>query len=204
MPAIFFDAQLFGHEEGLEAGIHSCDVTLGANPAGRVWVTGLGSAPIKNPTLVPVNGVDGVDVPAGYTVDGPCAEARACPDGDSSVASVFEGFSPNVEAWPPALRYVDAPNVSVLNGISVARNLGPTLFAFGYLAKLGQSFDPGGRPVSMGGQRADRPDVVMPMVGGVQATPVGGQQATGGEAGPETDSGRPDIGQGGMGPVGGM
>ena len=123
---------LTGAPAYLEWGMHTCDVTLGANAAGRSWVTSLGSSPVARPLHLP-SMTDGVDEPVpGLTVYGPSRAEESA----GVMGAALAALEPPADAWPLAERYVDVAYVPGYSEFTVHESIAPTVFAFGYLARL--------------------------------------------------------------------
>ena len=162
---------LTGRDELLEWGTHGTDATLGCSAAGRSWVTGLGTFPPEDPLHLPSMN-DGIDEPApGLTVFGPARDVESA----GVLGAALAAYEPPAEEWPPAERYVDIAYVPGYSEFTVHESIAPTVFAFGYLARLasaapqqgtdaGDAADPSD-PADV----ADAGDVVAPVAPDAQA-----------------------------------
>ena len=68
--------ELIRDAQALEYGIFACDVSLGVNPSGMSWVTGLGSNSVQHPLHVALPPEIVLDAPSGVPVFGPCEAPR--------------------------------------------------------------------------------------------------------------------------------
>ena len=118
-----------------EWGTYACDLTLGANPAGMSWVTGLGSRSVEKPLHLH-SITDDIPQPVpGITVYGPCGSS-GCLENQGILAAARAAFVPSMDTWPMAERFADLSFVPVFNEFTVTESIAPTVFAFGYLAEL--------------------------------------------------------------------
>jgi endoglucanase len=177
---------LYGGDEFKEWGTYTCDLTLGTNPAGLSWVTGLGSHAVAKPLHLH-SLTDDIEVPVpGITVYGPCASG-GCQTSEGILAAARTRFVPEYDQWPPGERFADLSYVPVYNEFTVQESIAPTVFAFGYLAVLADGLRAGGAGGSGGS-------------GGTGGT--GGGSASGGAGGGSSNTGG-TAGQAGGSPMGG-
>jgi endoglucanase len=145
-------AALTGNPEYAEWASYAADVTLGANPSGWSWTTGLGDQPVRDPLHTPSLG-DGIAEPVpGITVYGP----SYLTSGSDNVGVALAAFDPPIDQWPLLERYADVAYVPNMNEFTVVENIGPTLFAFGALASW--TAPPGDTGADPGSDPADPPE----------------------------------------------
>ncbi len=178
---------LTGREEYLAWGAHTCDGTLGANALGRSWVTGLGTFRATDPLHVPSMTDDVAEPVPGITVYGPARYEES----QGILGAALAAYDPPVERWPMAERWVDIAYVPVYSEFTVHESLAPTVFAFGYLARL-----EGPEPPPVPG--LDRPDTGLPAPGedADAALPTPGEDADAAVPAPggDADTGAPSLG----------
>lgn len=124
--------RLTGRVEFKDGAVSTCDMTLGGNPTGRSWVTGVGDNPVMEPLHHPSIG-DGIDAPVpGITVYGP----HDAIESGGILGAALSAYQPEVSQWPQLERYADVGYPPPTNEFTVQESIGPTLFAFGVLAEL--------------------------------------------------------------------
>ena len=123
---------LTGRDELRGWAITTCDLTLGANPSGWSFVTGLGERPVQQPLHNPSMG-DGIEAPVpGLTVFGPMDDEES----GGILGSVIAAYDPPVQDWPQLERFADVGYAPPINEFTTHPSSAPTVFAFGYLAAL--------------------------------------------------------------------
>ncbi|MEM7698768.1 MAG: hypothetical protein AAF236_10225, partial [Verrucomicrobiota bacterium] len=129
-----------GEERFLAALIGSALYSAGANPMNRIYTTGLG--PLERQPSRPLH-LDyrrsGQAVPEGISVYG---------QSDPAMNYGFDAFAHqwylnrfggvDSKQWPTAEAYIDLGMWPAMNEYTVAQNLGPTAFVWGYLAARGR------------------------------------------------------------------
>jgi endoglucanase len=119
-----------GDDRYLRWASYTCDQTLGANPSGWSWVTGLGDRPVEGIFHTPSLADDLADPLPGIPIYGPAHYTSASGIHEQIVAS----FDPPIAEWPILERYADATFSPVINEFTVHESIAPAAFAFGYLA----------------------------------------------------------------------
>ncbi|MEO0351943.1 MAG: glycoside hydrolase family 9 protein [Cyanobacteria bacterium P01_A01_bin.15] len=127
---------LTGNRKYLSAGILATQFSAGANPKNMVYTTGIGH---RNPVMPLVEDarVSGQEPPPGITVYGPLDIQD--PNGyaqawDWSLQLFADKISPPLWEWPTSEAYFDAYNVIPMVEFTVHQSIGPTAYAWGYLA----------------------------------------------------------------------
>ena len=116
----------------LEAIVDSASFSLGANPSGTSYVTGLGERSVRNPLIADVN-EGGLPVWPGTPVYG----IRDLAVGDVQwFADILDdaGLKPAAAEWPVLLQWFDTGRFPGMAEFTIQQNHGPALFAFGILA----------------------------------------------------------------------
>ena len=127
---------LTGKRRYLRAGILATQFSAGANPKNMAYTTGIGH---RNPVMPLVEDarVSGQEPPPGITVYGPLDIQD--PNGyaqawDWSLQLFADKINPPLWEWPTAEAYFDAYNVIPMVEFTVHQSIGPTAYAWGYLA----------------------------------------------------------------------
>jgi len=182
--------ELFGGDDFVEWGTYTCDLSLGSNPAGYSWVTGLGSRSVERPLHLHSLS-DAVEAPVpGITVYGPCG-ADSCLDNQGAISTARDAFLPQMADWPMGERFADVSFIPAFNEFTIQESIAPTLFAFGYLAQLD------------GGQRAGEASGMGGNGGAGDGGSDGGSTGMGGSAGGSNAAGGSMGGTGGASGAGG-
>ena len=134
---ILFQAHaLTGQRKFLRAGILASQYSAGANPNNMVHTTGVGH---RNPAMILVKDarVSGQAPPPGITVYGPVDMQD--PDGyagrwEWAIGLMADQVNPNPYEWPTAEAYFDAYNFIPVIEFTVHQSMGPTAYAWGYIA----------------------------------------------------------------------
>lgn len=145
---LFRAHHLTGNRTFLDWGVAQCDLALGANAMGLVWITGLGWRGVQHP-LSTQSIADGLEDPVpGLPLYGPTRS-----ESTSGLFGFAAGaYEPPISEWPLAERYVDVTYAPIMNEYTVQESVGPTAFVFGYLAfTQGSGLPPGSTGSSSGG-----------------------------------------------------
>ncbi|QEH32718.1 Endoglucanase D precursor [Aquisphaera giovannonii] len=131
---------LSGDRKYLAAAVRAANFSLGANPDNQAMTTGVGRHAPKAPLHFDSR-FSGQEAPAGLTVYG-AYDAESLPDfarGNDWVHTWYVGSTmvPDSRTWPPAEGYVDFFLWPMMNEFTIAQNLGPTSYWWGYLAARG-------------------------------------------------------------------
>ncbi|MEM7339170.1 MAG: glycoside hydrolase family 9 protein [Actinomycetota bacterium] len=125
---------LTGDDRYRAAAERAAAVTLGANPTGTSFITGVGTEPVRYPLIVDaVNG--GVPVWPGTPVYGPHSFGRL--DDDSWVDTWVlgpSGVTPDAASSPFAWQWFDVSEVAMVNEFTVFQSHAAALHAFAVLA----------------------------------------------------------------------
>ncbi|MBT9314378.1 glycoside hydrolase family 9 protein [Leptothoe spongobia] len=134
--SLFRAHALTGKREFLRAGILATQYSAGANPNNMVHTTGIG---YRNPNMILVKDarVSGQAPPPGITVYGPVD--MQVPDGYAdrwawAIDLFAEQVNPNPYEWPTSEAYFDAYNFIPVVEFTVQQSIGPTAYAWGYIA----------------------------------------------------------------------
>ena len=193
---LFRMAELTDVEDYRTWGAFTCDVTLGSNPMGLAWLTGVGSRAVEAASLPGVVRPEAPDAPAGLPIMGPCARAEACLAEGQALAESIGTWEPALEEWPPAETFIDSALIPENTRVSVAETIAPTLYALGYMSRqgafpegqemmggMGGMMGGGGTPTQGGEMGAGGAGPEGGMTGGMMMPADGGQSAAGGDAG---------------------
>lgn len=121
-----------GDQRYRDAALRSAAVTLGANPLGTVFITGVGQNPVRQPLIVDVaNG--GLPVWAGIPVYGPHRVGEADPWVDRDILGPA-GVTPLAGQVPYLWSWYDVSNVAQFNEFTVFQSHAQALYAFGLLS----------------------------------------------------------------------
>lgn len=120
----------------LRAGILATQFSAGANPSNMIHTTGIGHRNPNMPLLIDMR-VSGQEPPPGITVYGPMDVQ--IPNGHAkswswSIDLFADVMSPTPWEWPTAEAYFDSYYYVPVTEYTVHQSIGPTAYAWGYLA----------------------------------------------------------------------
>ncbi|WP_165226550.1 glycoside hydrolase family 9 protein [Aquisphaera insulae] len=128
---------LSGDRKYLAAAVRATNFPLGANPDNQTMTTGVGRRAPRAPLHFDSR-FSGQEAPAGLTMYG-AYDAESLPSfarANDWVHTYYVGSTmiPKSKTWPPAEGYVDFFLWPMMNEFTIAQNLGPTSYWWGYLA----------------------------------------------------------------------
>jgi endoglucanase len=125
---------LSGDPKYLAAVVRSCNFSAGANPDNLTFTTGVGHRWPRNPLHIDSR-MSGQEAPEGLTVYGASDPARNDASSAWVHAWVLRGvMTPESRTWPATEAYVDLYLWPMMNEFTIHQTLGPTSYAWGYLA----------------------------------------------------------------------
>lgn len=128
---------LTGDDRYLASAVRACDFSLGANPGNLVMTTGVGHNPIRNPLHFDSR-YSRQPAPAGITVYGPF-DRESLPRFTQNeewghTYILTERTTPPSRTWPTTESHFDVFLWPSLCEFTIAQNMGPTSYYWGYLA----------------------------------------------------------------------
>ncbi|MEA5463733.1 glycoside hydrolase family 9 protein [Leptothoe sp. PORK10 BA2] len=138
--SLFHAHALTGDDAYLRAGLLATQFAAGANPSNMVYTIGVGHRNPKSPLMADVRAL-GQDPPPGITIYGPMDLQDEQGHGERwqwAVDMFAKETSPTPVEWPTSESYFDSYYYVPVTEFTVHQSIGPTAYAWGYLAASDQ------------------------------------------------------------------